>query len=264
MNLELRPSTSLSTSDLATLFSRGYEGYVIPFQVDEDALRFMTETFDLDLAAGRVAFRGDEAVGLANLGIRETRGWIGGVGVVPSARRQGVGRVLMQAVHEQATARGLRELWLEVIEGNDAAFSLYEKLGYKLLRWVEVATLDADLGSTDGVDEASVEDALARIRSLRREREPWQREDATLVHYDDLRAVLTDDGAAVYRKLADDRVILLQHAGGEDAARRLLQSLRTNGPVTLFNVPADDPALSVLKELGGSVTVRQREMTLAL
>jgi len=264
MNLELRPAASLSTSELAALFSRGYEGYVIPFQVDEDALRFMTETFDLDLAAGRVAFRGDDAVGLANLAIRGTRGWIGGLGVVPTARRQGVARVLMEAVHEQARARGLRELWLEVIEENEAAFALYEKLGYQLLRWVEVATLDADRGASDGVDEAPVEDALARIRSLRREREPWQREDATLAHYDDLRGVVTQDGAAVYRKLADGRVILLQHGGNEDAARRLLQSLRADAAVTLFNVPSGDPALSVLKELGGHATVRQREMTLTL
>jgi GNAT superfamily N-acetyltransferase len=262
-DFELQPASSLATEELASLFTRGYEGYVIPFEVDAEALRFMVRTFDLLLDASRVAFRNGEAVGIANLGIRDTRGWVGGVGVVAGARREGVGQILMEALHEEARARGLRELWLEVIEENEAAFRLYEKLGYELFRWVEVATLDQQEGSTDGVDEVPVENALAQIRALRRQREPWQREDETLAHYDDLRGLVTADGAAVYR-IAAGRVTVLQHVGDEASGRRLLQALQTHGPVTLFNVPADDPVLAVLHALGGRVIVRQREMVLTL
>ena len=101
----------------------------------------MIDWFDLDVDASRVALRDGEPVGFGNLGLRGDEAWIGGVGVVTSARRQGIGELLMEALHDEAAARGVKNVWLEVIEQNDAAYRLYEKLGYDLVRWVEVWTL---------------------------------------------------------------------------------------------------------------------------
>ena len=97
----------------------------------------------------------------------------------------------MEALHDEAAARGVKNVWLEVIEQNDAAYRLYEKLGYDLVRWVEVWTLPAELPPGPS-REVPVEEAHAHIRELRTEREPWQRSDATLAHYGDARGV--DDG----------------------------------------------------------------------
>ncbi len=102
-------------------------------------------------------------MGLVNLGVRSDRGWIGGLGIVPEARRQGFGRALMEAVHEQARSRGIEEISLEVIEGNDAAFRLYENLGYELLRWVEIGSLEAAPG--DALADEDCEAAHERIRA---------------------------------------------------------------------------------------------------
>ena len=260
--LELRPASSFEADELAALFTRGYEGYSIPLQVDAAALSSMMRTFDVDLDASRVAVRGDEPVGLANLGIRDRRGWVGGVGVVVEARRRGVGRVLMEALHDEARARGLEVVRLEVIEDNHAAIRLYEQLGYELVRELAVATLADEAADGEG-EEVAADEALGVIRTRRREREPWQREDETLAHYDDLRGLVAGDTAAVYR-LSSGRVTVLQHAVEERDAERLLRALRVHGPVALFNVPADDPALAALVLLGGSVAVRQRELTLRL
>ena len=54
---------------------------------------------------------------------------------------------------------------------------------------------------------------------------------------------------------------LQQYAGEPEP---LLRALRTFGDVYVLNLPADDPAAAVLRELGGSVTVRQHEMLLEL
>ena len=105
----------------------------------------MIDWFDLDVDASRVALRDGEPVGFGNLGLRGDEAWIGGVGVVTSARRQGIGELLMEALHDEAAARGVKQVWLEVIEQNDAAYRLYEKLGYDLVRWVEVWTLSSAL-----------------------------------------------------------------------------------------------------------------------
>jgi ribosomal protein S18 acetylase RimI-like enzyme len=260
--LELRPASSLELDDLAALFTRGYEGYQIQFQVDAEAARFMQRTFDLDPDASRIALRDGEPVGLANIGIRGTRGWIGGLGVVASARRQGVGRVLMDAVHDEARIRGVEVVRLEVLEENVAAFRLYEQLGYERVRWLEIGTLAEDASDEAG-EAVPADEALARVRALRREPEPWQREDETLAHYDDLRGLAVGSSAAVFR-IASGRVTLLQYATDEETAEDLLRALRAHGSVTLFNVAAGDPLLAAFAALGGNTALRQQELELKL
>jgi ribosomal protein S18 acetylase RimI-like enzyme len=258
--LEIRSARSTSPAERAELFNAAYEGYVLPFHLDEQQLTSMDQMFDLDLDASRIALRDGEAVGLGNLGVRGEDGWIGGVGVVTAARRSGVGEALMRALHEQARKRGVRRVWLEVIFENSGALALYEKLGYRTVRDVEVWSLPAAAEGDSEATEVSAEDAHRRIRELRSEREPWQRADETLAHYGDTRGLVTDAGAAVYRQ-AGEHVQLAQIAG---EAEPLLRALRTLGPVSVLNLPQDDPAASVLGSLGASVVVRQYEMLLEL
>ena len=118
----------------------------MPMHIDEAALGWMHGKFDFDLDASRVAYRDGEPVGLANLAVRDRDAWIGGVGVVASARRAGIGEALMRSVHEEARSRDVERVWLEVIVENTGAFALYEKLGYELVQDVEVWTLPAAEG----------------------------------------------------------------------------------------------------------------------
>jgi GNAT superfamily N-acetyltransferase len=259
VSIEVRPASSLSIAELTALFNAGYADYVIPMRLhDETALRWMIDSFDIDLEASRVAVSNGEPVGFANLAIRGDEAWVGGVGVVTGVRRQGTGETLMRALHDEARARGAARIWLEVIEQNEAAYRLYEKLGYDVVRWLEVWTLSA-LPSADGAREVPVEQAHERIRRLRTTREPWQRSDATLAHLTDTRGLETTRGAAVFRVGA--AVQLVQIAG---EARSLLQTVRSHGNVILINLPTDDPIAESLRALGASITVRQREMVLEL
>jgi GNAT superfamily N-acetyltransferase len=259
VTLDLRSARSLSPDERAELFNAAYEGYLVPFHVDEATLAFMDDVFDLD--ASQAAFRDGEPVGLGNLGLRGEDAWIGGVGVVASARRSGVGEALMRALHEQARERGVRRVWLEVIVENAGAYALYEKLGYRTVRDVEVWSLTAsEEGDPASTHEAPAEEAQARIRDLRSGREPWQRADGTLAHYADLCGLVTDTGAAVYRQ-SGEHVQIVQ-LGGEPEP--LVRALRALGQVSVLNLPEDDEAAGVLRELGGSVVVRQHEMLLEL
>jgi ribosomal protein S18 acetylase RimI-like enzyme len=253
--LELRSARSLTPAKRTALFNAAYEGYLLPFHIDEQQLAFMDDVFDLDLDASRIAFRDGEPVGLGNLGVRGEDAWIGGVGVVASTRRSGVGETLMRALHEQAEERGVRRVWLEVIVENTGALALYEKLGYEHVQDVEVWTLPAA-----GGDHAGREVLAEEAKALLPERhEPWQRAHGTLAHYDDVRGLVTESGAMLFcvRSTAQ-----LQQYTGEPEP--LLRALRTFKDAYVLNLPVDDPATQVLRELGGSVVVRQHEMLLAL
>lgn len=255
MSLELRAARVLSPAERAELFTAAYEGYLVPMHIDEAALEWMEDKFDFDVDASRIAYRDSELVGLANLGVRDRDAWIGGVGVIPSARRAGVAEALMRAVHEEARLRGVERVWLEVIVENTGALALYEKLGYEVVQDVEVWTLPPADGEHAGRE---VPPAEAKAQ-LPERHEPWQRADGTLAHYDDVRGLVTDTGAMLFCVRSSAQ--LQQYAGEPEP---LLRALRTFGDVYVLNLPAEDPAASVLRELGGSVVLRQHEMLLEL
>ncbi|MEJ2408925.1 MAG: GNAT family N-acetyltransferase [Novosphingobium sp.] len=83
-----------------------------------------------------LAFDGDEAVGLANcltgFSTFAARPLINihDLAVKPGSRGKGVGRALMQAVEDEAHARGACKVTLEVLSGNERAKALYAVLGY--------------------------------------------------------------------------------------------------------------------------------------
>jgi ribosomal protein S18 acetylase RimI-like enzyme len=67
-----------------------------------------------------------------------------GIFVTAASRGCGVGTVLLQAVQDEARARGMREVQLDVIDTNPRARALYERVGFQEiaqestgpLRWV--------------------------------------------------------------------------------------------------------------------------------
>jgi [ribosomal protein S18]-alanine N-acetyltransferase len=52
------------------------------------------------------------------------------LGVVPAARRGGVGRALLRAIMARGSIGGVRRLYLEVAEDNGAALGLYRAAGF--------------------------------------------------------------------------------------------------------------------------------------
>jgi len=233
--MKLVPSDQFSYAELAELFTRGYEGYFVPMHLDEPTLRYMVETWDIDLSRSRVA----PGAGLANLAIRGDRSWIGGIGVVPEQRRSGVGRALMEAVLELAPPSVL----LEVIEANEPAIRLYESLGFEKTRVLEVWRVDAPL-----VDAKSAAQSTLGQTDL-----PWQREDASLPA--DYERVEVDGGAMLWR----GATVFQLAAENEDAAATLLSR---GTALNYVNVPEGDVACGALARLGGELRLKQFEMVL--
>jgi GNAT superfamily N-acetyltransferase len=262
--VELRSAAELSDAALAALFTAAYEGYHVPFVVDEHAVRALTETCDLDRGASRIAVRNGAPIGLANLGLRGADAWIGGVGVVPPERRGGTGRALMRAVHEEARSRGAERVWLEVIVENTGAVALYEQLGYEHVRELEVWSLALGAEAAPAPARVDVAEAHAWIREHRTTREPWQRDDPVLAKTDGAQGLLVDGAAAVVR-VAGTRVQVVQLAGEEAALEALLAGARSLGQTLgILNLPAGHPASAALARLGGRVDVRQHEMVVRL
>lgn len=247
--MNIVPADSRTRAELAAAFTAGYEGYIMPITVDEAALASMVDAWDIDLGRSRVAVRDDVAIGLAMLGVRGERGWIGGLGVVAAERRHGVGRALMEAVLEDAPP----VVGLEVIEQNEPALRLYEQLGFEQTRMLEMWSL------TNEVAPAGAR--TSDPSPLGQSGLPWQRADESLpAEYERLEV----DGGAALIRLTGPRVSVVQlDAVDERAADELIRAARGRGKSLQYvNVPEGDPASAALRALGGALDLRQVEMTL--
>jgi hypothetical protein len=150
---------------------------------------------------------------------------------------------------------------LEVIVANAAAIALYEKLGFRTTRELQVLSLTAaDAAPAEDADPA---ETRRRIVAGRTEPEPWQREDATVDNLSGVAAAATDGAVALYR-MEGGRVNLFQAADEPAALPGLLAALRARGAIFALNYPADGPVATALREVGATVVVRQLEMTLVL
>lgn len=199
-------------------------------------MKYIVEAWDIDLDRSFAA----PGEGVVNLGVRGERGWIGGLGVVPEKRRQGLGRRLMDAVLENAPP----VVTLEVIEQNEQAIRLYEGLGFERTRVLEVWSVEAP--EADAV--------LADPQPLGQDGLPWQREDASLpAEYERWEV----DGGAMLRRGPS---VLQLEARDVGAAKALLSR---GSKLSYVNVPEGDPATAAMRELGGELTLRQFEMRYA-
>jgi GNAT superfamily N-acetyltransferase len=235
--MKIVPADRFSLAELAVLFTRGYTDYFVPVQLDEASMKYIVDSWDIDLSRSRVA----EDAGICNLGVRGELGWIGGIGVAPERRGQGIGRLLMDAV--LAEAPGV--VMLEVIEQNEPAIKLYESLGFATTRLLEVWSLP---------EVQELEAQQVEPRPLGQRDVPWQRADGSLpAEYERWEV----DGGAMLLKGGN---VLQLDASSIDAATALLSRGKA---LSFVNVPEGDVASAALAALGGTMSLRQLEMRLS-
>jgi ribosomal protein S18 acetylase RimI-like enzyme len=257
--VDISPAADLDAETLARLFTAGYEGYWFHIELDAVAFSRMATVSDADLTLSRVASVDGEPVAIVLLARRGSEGWVGGMGVAAPHRRRGIGRAVLTNTLEAARDAGIERVTLEVLEQNHPARELYEGLGFEHVRDLEVWSLPNGPGQPREVDAAR---AHAWLRARREDPEPWQRDDASVAHLEEVRGLMVDDAAALVR-IAGGRVGVLQLAGQPDALRELLTGARALGEsLVVVNLPAGHPASAILEALGGSLDGRQHELEL--
>jgi len=279
-SLTFRPADRYTPAELSTLFTRAYTDYTVPVQVDAAGFESMVAIVDIDLGASRVGVLARQPVAIALLGVRGHRGWIGGMGVVPEHRGQGIGAAMMTAVIASARRLKLRSIDLEVLTQNEPAIRIYEALGFSRRRTLDIWVRDSDatfpMPPRHTVTPLDVADCLAAFDELHAVTPPWQRDLPSLQgSAESLRALgIVESGQVVaYVLYWMDRVSVriadLAAAPGQSAAMiestlRALIRDRSGSPIRLVNLPQDDPASSVMHRIGAQVEMQQYEMTLDL
>ncbi|MCX6030339.1 MAG: GNAT family N-acetyltransferase [Chloroflexi bacterium] len=281
LDWELIPAERLSHADRAGVLNAAYANYYVPMHMTADQVAAMERGYDIDLGRSVAAVAGREPVGMALLGRRGDRAWLGSVGVIPAWRRRGLARALAGRVIAAAAGAGAREMTLEVIAQNMSARNLYDALGFRpvreLLTWRRGADADPLPIPEERLAHAAPLDLLAQFTAWHDQPACWQSEEVTLrnqaYRLAGYRLDLEGQPAA-YALVggADDAVWVMDvgispQFGPVRAGRPLLQALANSyfgKAMTLMNMPADSGVCRVLAALRFLVTVRQWEMGLEL
>jgi len=266
-------AASVSLEAFAAAFTSAFEGYPVDISVDATWLARRARYEQHDLVNSLVALDGAEAVGMAVLAARGTRGWVGGFGVVPARRGRGLGRRLMSELVERARAAGLRRLSLEVLAGNTAAIRLYEQAGMRVTRDLLVMERPAEWAAAPRgavPQEAPAAELLEHFTRLHPEPPAWQREPAALLAANLLGLYLgarsRPRAYALVRHTSEGDTFLSDLAAADARqARAMCAALALPGrALRVQNEPERSPYVAPLLEHGFAEVLRQHEMTMEL
>jgi len=250
--IELVAPLRFSLEALSTLFARSFEGYFLPFPDDPVRLDYLLRCEGVSLVHSRVALDGGAPVGVALLARRGATERVAAMGICASHRGRGIGRMLLARLQEEAAARGVERMILEVIDVNEPALRLYERLGFARVR-----RLRGYEGSIEGVAAPLEPCPIESVAALLPPDLPWQAAPATIANLalpntayrlGGARAVVAVDGEVVrLRALAVE-----PGARGTGAAGRLLRALAAAHPGRAWQVGAFVPEGAIERTLLGA------------
>lgn len=283
------PASEAPLERITAAFNLAFTGYYFPMTQTAAGLEQMMRENDVRLSDSSLLLVDGALAGVGLVGVRETRGWIAGMGVAPQWRGQGIGAALLGRLLDRMRAIGLREAQLEALNANTPALALYRRMGFRESRSLLVyqgplANAErARLGEAMAPDEraraVAPRLALGAFDAFHAVRPAWQRERPTLERIagaldglglwqgGELRAYLLyarqSGGFAVLDVGARDE----EPTARRDAVARLLLALTNRATEAAFraiNTPPGDPLRDALDLLGCPVEISQREMTRSL
>ncbi|MFY9605158.1 MAG: GNAT family N-acetyltransferase [Thermoplasmata archaeon] len=272
-DIRIEPLAPERLDDLIDAQDDIFADYIVPMK--------STRLFFLDFlrsVGGRVAnvmiaLDGEKIVGYINPVIDGPEAWIGGVGVLPSYRGKGLGRELMIASEDFARRKGAREVSLEVIEGNDRAQKLYERLGYASTR--KYLTAEGRPIRFEGFGELPKTASMSELLALHERAYKdtcWQRRkpEALVQSARGAECYKVDGGFVLVRTVETSGFIpflgvVPEKRGkgiGTSLAKFALSRLYDLGTfkVALYNINEDMPTLRMLDKFDFKVTMKQIEM----
>jgi ribosomal protein S18 acetylase RimI-like enzyme len=183
--LTFKNCTEASNDEIYAAFIKGFSDYIIKLEMSKEAFakRFFGPEGN-ELKYSFIALEGSNPVGVILGGIKEYEGIktmrCGTLCIHPDYRRQGISQKLFDLHKQCAKANGCRQLFLEVIVGNDKAISFYKKQGYEKLYDIsyysnsEPASIAESVNSSVEVKEISFTELKSLESEIRDIHINWQ------------------------------------------------------------------------------------------
>jgi ribosomal protein S18 acetylase RimI-like enzyme len=136
--MTIQSLSSVSLAEITDTFNEAFSDYYIKLQLTEPAMALKLRSENIDLSYSIGAFDGGKLRGFILHGVDNVRGvktvYNAGTGVVPAYRGQRLTEQLYKAVLPGLQKEGMVHHQLEVIEQNEPAKRVYEKIGFDRVR----------------------------------------------------------------------------------------------------------------------------------
>ena len=148
-----RALDKVSMEQLAACFNSAFSDYEQPIHFTTESLKYYLTASAVDLALSFGAFCEEQMVGfiLNSSGIYNDQSVVfdAGTGVVPEHRGKKVFSELFEYTAQQLQQSGITRYYLEVLQGNDRAVTIYGKKGFSVLREYSVLLGSGFAGDLD-------------------------------------------------------------------------------------------------------------------
>lgn len=289
VTLHLAPASDFSIEQLTNAYNQTRVDYVVPMPMNASRLAEYIQMYAVDLERSFVALAEGEMLGLGMLGVRPGRSWITRLGVLPTKRRTGAGRAIVEKMLTLSEAAGLAYTQLEVIKNNTPAYELFLHIGFKPTREFLVlrrppgpSTVPA-LGT---IRDLNRDEALSHVRRIHEaamagamldyRRQSWITEPASLAATEAVQGLEVSlpngaQGVLVFEveklrqfpKLLSHLVMCTDASEAQALGQALLAHLYGRYPrldTQAENIAADDPHLPAFFALGFIESFRRIEM----
>ena len=256
----MRTLTFDDFAEVHRAFNEAFSDYVVKMSLTAEQLREMLTRRGWAPHASVAEFHGDRITAFTLNGLDGERAYDSGTGVVPSLRRTGLGKAVMNASFDVLRKLGVKRYVLEVIESNEKAAQLYRNLGFVETRRFQCWTYSS---SNSAVPKAGGTPALHEEFDVQ---PSWQNETASLLRARDKYVVLGDERgfAAVFPSNGDlAQLAVRRNARRQGIGRKLLNDAASvaGKPLRILNIDDRDRGIAAFLEAVGAVKiVRQIEM----
>lgn len=183
--MEFKRCTEVDMNSMYSAFSLGFSDYIIKLEMPQSIfeMRFFGPEGN-SLEYSFIALDDERPVAIILGGIKYYEGVktlrCGTLAVAPEYRGKGVSHKLMELHREEALKQQCKQLFLEVIVGNDRAINFYKKLGYEKIYDLsyfslkDVTSLSEKCKLQLGIHEIDIKDLRAAAQKSKEIHINWQ------------------------------------------------------------------------------------------
>jgi ribosomal protein S18 acetylase RimI-like enzyme len=268
--MQIRSLGGVSWDELAPVFNEAFSDYAVPMVMTPDSLANMQRRRGYVAEASFGAYDGSRLVGFVLTCLEGDRAYNSGTGVVPSHRRGGLARKLVETVISSVPAASYV---LEVLEANTRAHALYLATGFVETRRFAVWTFDQPGAPAQSTADKTASDLptieapdLAAIVAHADVELSWQNSLASLRRARDPYIAVGDHrGAAVVFPASGDLPLLAvaREHRRHGLGTRLLRAARARAarPLRILNIDTRAEHIAAFLSVGGAAPLaRQIEM----
>lgn len=255
----------VNLQQLADCFNLAFSDYEQPIRFSVKSLQYYLTASAVNLSLSCGAFWQDELVGfiLNSSGVYHEQAVVfdAGTGIVPAHRGKKVFSALFDYTCLQLQHRGIAKYYLEVLQSNHHAQTIYQKKGFSVQRAYSVLTASGPSGSDSGISLSPLEDFAAFPTSVS-VAPSYEHTTYTVQQNPQLYEVLYLPGQAycIYAKRNGELIQL--HYNDLDALAKVLCALTHRHPSAMAkNIDFDyADVIQILQSIGFREITRQYEM----